>query len=806
MSLRAYELAKQLGMPTKGLIKRCKEIGITLHNNFTNIDTSEAEAIFKYITTGEKPAPPEPEGAAEEAAAEGAEAAAAGAGESAEAKKAEAKKAAKKAPRKKDKAPSGLAAAAAAALETAQHIKGEEPPAAAGDAEAVQEAQEADADGAGDDATPKYGVVRPAPKLPLPEVTVGFTDTSATTAQRARRRPGRPPPGRPGQRRGPRRPKRIRKPVDPAKVVRPTSAEMALPITVRSLSQAISIRTGDIIKKLMQQGVMATINDALEPEVAQVVSMEFGCELKVKHDKAAEEQLTAPVEEENPEDLVPRAPVVTFMGHVDHGKTSLLDAIRETNVVSGEAGGITQHVGAYRVEQDGKTVVFLDTPGHEAFTEMRARGANVTDIVVLVVAADDGVMPQTEEAISHARAAGVAIVVAVNKTDLPNANVQKTKQQLASAELVPEEWGGTVGTVECSAVNRQGIEELVERLALEAELLELKANPKRDARGTVLEARLSQGRGIVANVLVRNGTLRRGDVILSSHGYGRAKSLIDDRGTEVAEAGPSIPVEVVGLSEMPEAGDAFYVVKDLAEARKIAERRAAERRAATLTPRTRVTLDNLAEQIMAGKTRELNLVIKADVQGSLEVLNKTLGDITGKDVRTSVVHTGIGGINESDVLLAEASGAIIVGFNVSTEGPARLLASDKGVDVRIYRVIYEVVDDVKKALEGLLEPEKKEVVQGHVDVRVVFSISRTGNVCGCFVTDGFITRSSKVRLLRDGKILYDGGLAGLRREKDDVREVREGFECGIKLANYEDVKVGDVVEAYEIQEIASKLE
>jgi len=588
--------------------------------------------------------------------------------------------------------------------------------------------------------------------------------------------------------------------------VRPTSADVSLPITVRALSQAISIRTGDIMKKLMAQGIMATINDALDPEIAQVISMELGCELKVKQAKDLQEELAAPVEEDHPEDLVSRAPVVTFMGHVDHGKTSLLDAIRESNVVAGEAGGITQHIGAYRVEAGGRAVVFLDTPGHEAFTEMRARGAGVTDIVALVVAADDGVMPQTEEAIDHAKAAGVAIVVAVNKIDLPGANVQRVKQQLGGMELVPEEWGGTVGMVECSATTKQGLDELVERLALEAELLELKANPQRNARGTVLEAHLSQGRGIVATVLVQNGTLRKGDVILCAHGYGRAKSLADSHNREVPAAGPSTPVEVVGLSEMPQAGDGFYVVEDLAAARKDAGRRAAARRAASLAVRTPVTLDNLAEQIIAGRTRELTLIIKADVQGSLEVLNKTLGDISGDEVRTNVVHSGIGGINESDVLLAEASRAIIIGFNVSTDGAARLLATEKGVDVRIYRVIYEVVDEVKKALEGLLAPEKREVVQGHVEIRVVFSISRTGNIAGCFVTDGFITRSSKVRLMRDGKILYDGGLGGLRRVKDDVREVREGFECGLKLANYEDIKVGDTVEAYEIQEIARKLE
>ena len=785
MSLRAYELAKQLGMPTKGLIKRCKEIDIVLENNFTDIPTPEAESIYKFITTGEKPAAPEPE--------------APEAGEADASAEAPAAKTQKKAPRKKEKKEaSGLAAAAPAALEQASHIQDEPgtPPVEA-PAEAPQEKTEEPAA-----AENKFGVVkaapvpRPAPRKPAVPVIDPLADLSPA-GSRSRRRPVR---------RAPRRPRRVRKPVDPSKVVRPSSAEVPLPITVRSLSQAISIRTIDIIKKLMGQGTMATVNHTLEPETAQVIAMEFGCELKVKQAKDLQEELAVPVEEDKPEDLVSRAPVVTFMGHVDHGKTSLLDAIRESNVVAGEAGGITQHVGAYRVETDGRAVVFLDTPGHEAFTEMRARGANVTDIVVLVVAADDGVMPQTEEAINHAKAAEVAIVVAINKIDLPGANVQRVKQQLSSHELIAEEWGGTVGMVECSAITKQGLDDLVERLALEAELLELKGNPKRDARGTVLEAHLSEGRGITATVLVENGTLHTGDAILCSHGYGRAKSLLDSNGKDIPEAGPSTPVEVIGLSEMPEAGDGFYMVKSLAEARKDAGRRAATNRAAKLNVRATVTLDNLAEQIIAGRTRELALIIKADVQGSLEVLNKTLGDITGLDVRTNIVHSAIGGINESDVLLAEASSAIIIGFNVSTDGAARQLASEKGVDVRIYRVIYEVVDEVRKALEGLLAPEKKEVVQGHVEIRVVFSISRVGNIAGCFVTDGFITRSSKVRLLRDGKILYDGGLGGLRRVKDDVREVRGGFECGLKMANYEDIKVGDVVESYEIQEIARKLE
>jgi translation initiation factor IF-2 len=796
MSLRAYELAKQLGMPTKTLIDRCKEIDVVLHNNFTNIGTAEAEAIYKFITTGEKPAAaPAPAPATKAAAiAEQEQPAEVVAGEAVPQEAAAPAQVPAVVPAQES---DSLLAAAAAALEQATHIKGEgvsptalltEPAGAEVEAETGAAEQ------------PRYGVVRPAPALVPDLVTLEPADKDDSGERRGHRKRGVP-------RKSPRFHKRMRKEQDQTKIVRPTSAEVSLPITVRSLSQAISIRTGDIVKKLMQQGIMATINDALEPESAQVIAMELGCELKIKQSRGADEGLIATEEAEDlPEDLVPRAPVVTFMGHVDHGKTSLLDAIRKTDVAAGEAGGITQHMGAYKVEHEGRAVVFLDTPGHEAFTEMRARGANVTDIVVLVVAADDGVMPQTEEALDHAKAADVSIVVAINKTDLPSANVQKVKQQLGTLGLIPEEWGGTVGMIECSAVTGKGLEQIVERLGLEAELLDLKANPKRDARGTVLEAHLSQGRGIVATVLVQNGTLRKGDVMLSSHGYGRAKMLLDDKGRELAEAGPSTPIEVVGLSEMPEAGDNFLVVGDLAEARKVAERRAAERRSAGLSSRAKVTLDNLSEQIQAGHVRDLRLVLKADVQGSLEVLKKTLVDISGKDVRTNIIRAGIGGINESDVLLAEASQAVIIGFNVSTDGGARSLATDKGVDIRIYRIIYEVIDEVKKGVEGLLAPVKKEVVRGHLDVRAVFSISRIGSVAGCMVTDGTITRSSRVRLLRDGKIVYDGAMGGLRRNKDDVREVREGFECGVKLANYEDVKIGDRIEAYEVQETAGKLE
>ena len=687
-----------------------------------------------------------------------------------------------------------MLAAAQAALAEATSKRSEEAPAVTVEGTTEPAAEEASPEPAAE--VQKYGVVRPAPPPPPPQ-----PDPAELYARRLGRSPRRDVF---------RRPRRIkRQSAEPAKVVRPTSAEVSLPITVRSLSQAISVKTGDIIKKLLGQGVMATINSAMNPETAQLISLDFGCELKVRQAKDVVEEMALASPDaaaDRPEDLKPRAPVVTFMGHVDHGKTSLLDYIREANVAAGEAGGITQHMGAYRVVQNGKAVVFLDTPGHAAFTEMRARGANVTDIVVLVVAADDGVMPQTEEALDHAKAAGVAIVVAVNKVDLPSANIQRVKQQLATLGLNPEEWGGTTGMMEVSAKTGKGIPELIERLALEAELLDLKANPDKAGRGNVLEARTSEGRGIVATVLVREGTLRKGDVMLSSHGYGRVKALVDSAGRSLDEAGPSMPVEVIGLSEPPEAGDAFYVMNDLSEARKIAERRASERRAANLSSRAHVTLENLSEQIRAGATKELALIVKADVQGSLQVLEKSLGNITGQGVRTRIVRAGIGGINESDILLADASNAIVLGFSVTADGSARSLAGARGVEIRTYRIIYEIIDDVKKALEGLLAPQRKEVVQGHLEVRKVFSISRAGNVAGCFVLDGFITRSSKVRLVRGGTVVYEGGLGGLRREKDDIREVKAGFECGVKLANYEDVKNGDVIEAYEIQEFASKLE
>jgi len=592
----------------------------------------------------------------------------------------------------------------------------------------------------------------------------------------------------------------------PIPVVRPTEVDLVPPLTIRSISQALKVKSRDILSKLIQQEIRLTVDDTVDEDVAQMLGMEFGVEVRIRKGTDLEQQLVARAEyEEEEPGLEPRPPVVTVLGHVDHGKTSLLDAIRETNVAEGEAGGITQHIGASVVEHDGHQITFIDTPGHEAFTAMRARGADVTDIAVLVVAADDGVMPQTEEAINHAKAAGVAIVVAINKCDLPGANTARVKQQLAGLELIPEEWSGSIGTVECSAVTKQGIDVLLERTILEAEILELKANPTKPARGTVLESSVSEGRGNVATVLVQDGTLRKGDVILSSGAFGRVKQLMDHQGREVLEAPPSMPVAVLGLSEVPEAGDDFYVLESLAEAREIAEQRRDRARAETLIPRRRVTLESLSEVLAASGTKELPLLLKADAMGTLEALKENLTDLSTDEVRVKILHAGVGAIIESDVLLADASGAIILGFNVVTEGKASRLAEEKGVQTRVYRVIYELTDEVRKGLEGLLDPAEEIVVTGHVAVRQVFKITRVGTVVGGYVTDGVISRTNRVRLARDGVVIHEGRVGSLRRFKDDQRECREGFECGVKIDGYDDVKVGDIIEALEVRQVARSL-
>jgi len=588
---------------------------------------------------------------------------------------------------------------------------------------------------------------------------------------------------------------------------KPTQADLVSPVSIKDFSAALGIKASVIIGKLMGMGIMANINQTLDDNAVGLLAEELGVTVTLKQPKDAAEDLLAHRKiEDTPEDMRSRAPVVTFLGHVDHGKTSLLDAIRKANVVASESGGITQHIGAYKVTTaEGKSVVFLDTPGHEAFTEMRARGANVTDVAVLVVAADDGVMPQTEEAVNHAKEAGVPIVVALNKMDLPQANADRVRQQLNGLELVWDRWGGTTVMVECSAVTAQGLVELVEMLSLEAELLELKANPKRPAEGVVIEARSSEGRGVTATLLVRNGTLHIGDVVLCGRAYGRVRAMYDDTGTEVHEAGPATPVSVTGLSVVPEAGDRMYVVDDLAQAKEVADVRDRRMRQESLAPRRGIKLEEFFEYMSQAELSELRVILKADVKGSVEVLRKTVQDVATDEVRVRVLHAAVGGVNESDVLLAHASQAIIIGFHVAPEEKARLLAEDKGVDIRLYQVIYQVGDEVKKAVEGLLAPEKREVIDGHIEVRETFKVSRLGTVAGCYVTDGVVNRQSRLRVIREGVVIYDGRIATLRRFKDDVREVRAGFECGVKLGDYDDVKVGDQFETYHIEEIARKL-
>ena len=538
--------------------------------------------------------------------------------------------------------------------------------------------------------------------------------------------------------------------------------------------------------------------------------MEFGSELVVVHPRTAEdEMLDAFASTANSENLRPRPPVITILGHVDHGKTSLLDRIRKSNVVDSESGGITQHIGAYQVESNGRAITFVDTPGHEAFTSMRARGANVTDIVVLVVAADDGVMPQTIEAIAHAKAASVPIVVALNKIDLPNvdtsANINKIYGELSQQELHPAEWGGETEVVKTSATSGVGIADLLTTLETIAELHELKADPTRPATGTCLEAALSEGRGVVASVLVREGTLRVGDVIVCGDGFGRVRAIFNDKGISVEEAGPSTPVEVSGLDVVPTAGENFAVVDDIASAREVAEARRNRAREALHADRQAVTLENLYSTMAERKLKSLNLILKADVQGSIEALTKELEKLTNEEVPIRILLKGVGGITESDVVLADASQAIVIGFRVAPEDRAITLAEEKKIEIRRYDIIYQVTDDIKKAVEGMLVPEIKEVHLGRAVVRQVFKISKVGAVAGCFVTQGTIERSAKVRLIREGREIYKGSIDALKRFKDDVKEVPQNFECGIKIGNFDDVKVDDVIEAYRVDVIRRTL-
>ncbi|MGA2269099.1 MAG: translation initiation factor IF-2 [Bryobacteraceae bacterium] len=635
---------------------------------------------------------------------------------------------------------------------------------------------------------------------------------------RGRLEPGMAPPleqprGRAGEKRGA-RPQRER--IEEEKILRPArrhvetgpppiNREITISegITVKELCEKLDVKANLVIKKLLDRGIFATINQTLDSKLATEVARDFGASTATV--TYEEEAMQAVEEAEDARDLEKRAPVVTIMGHVDHGKTSLLDAIREANVAAREAGGITQHIGAYHVEMNGRKIVFIDTPGHEAFTRMRARGAKVTDIVVLVVAADDGVMPQTLEAIDHARAAGVPIVVAINKIDKPDAQPERIKQQLSDRGLLAEDWGGDVVTVPVSAKTHQNLDLLLEMILLVADMQDLKANPSRPAMGTVIEAQLDRGRGPVATVLVRNGTLHVGDFFICGAVFGKVRAMQNDRGAPIRKAEPSMPVEVLGLESLPEAGDDFQVVTDTAKAKQIVNFRDQKAREAALAKSTRLTLEQLHQQMEAGEVKELPIIIKTDVGGSAEVLTETLQKLSNDKVKVLVIHSGVGAINESDVLLASASNAIIIGFNVRPERNAAALAEQEKVDIRLHTIIYNLTDEMKRAMSGLLEPVFREIYRGKADVREIFRISKVGAVAGCVVQDGAITRDSEVRLLRDNVVVYTGKVGSLRRFKDDVSEVKSGMECGITLENYADVKQGDVIEAFVTERVANEV-
>jgi translation initiation factor IF-2 len=589
----------------------------------------------------------------------------------------------------------------------------------------------------------------------------------------------------------------------PPPVVRePREVTITEGITVRELAEKLDVRARDLLKALLDKGMFVSINQALDAQTATQLAEAFSGIVRVV--SFEEEAFEEVVKAETAEKLQPRAPVVTVMGHVDHGKTSLLDALRSTNVAEGEAGGITQHIGASQVESNGRRVVFIDTPGHEAFTRMRARGAKVTDIVVLVVAADDGLMPQTLEAIDHARAAKVPIVAAINKIDKPEADVERVKRQLADRGLMPEEWGGDTVVVEVSAKQRKNLDRLLEMILLVGDLRELKANPDSPATGTVLESRVDRGRGPVATVLVQNGTLEVGDFFICGAVFGKVRAMFDDRGRPVKKAGPATPVEVLGLQGVPEAGDQFQVA-DEARARHVVEYRQAKRREATLarTATGRITLDQLHEQLKAGEAKELPVVIKADVQGSVEVLNELLPKLSTEQVKLKIIHASVGAVAETDVLLASASNAVIIAFNVRPERKASELAQQENVDIRMHTIIYELVDEMKKALAGLLAPVLKETYLGRAEVRETFRIKGVGAIAGCYVQDGMVRRDAEVRLLRDNVVIFTGRVGSLRRFKDDVAEVRSGYECGIGIANFSDVKVGDVIEFFTVEKLAA---
>jgi len=586
-------------------------------------------------------------------------------------------------------------------------------------------------------------------------------------------------------------------------VIKKTPVTVQIPdeISVGELASRMKKTGAEVVKCLMKNGIMASLSQMIDFDTAAIIAEEMGCKVEKEVVVTIEERLIDDHQDKD-EELVPRAPVVVVMGHVDHGKTSLLDYIRNAHVASGEAGGITQHIGAYQVEIHGKPITFLDTPGHEAFTSMRARGAMVTDIAILVVAAEDGIMPQTVESINHAKAAGIPIIVAINKMDKPEANPERIKQQLTEYGLVCEEWGGDTIVCPISAKTGMGVDNLLEMLTLTAEVGELKANPNRAAQGTVIEARLDKGRGPVATLLVQNGTLHQGDIIIAGTSVGRVRAMVSDKGQRITEAGPSVPVEITGLSEAPSAGATFNAVADEKLARELVEQRKAEEKAKANAPVTKVSLEDLFSQIQAGEMKNLNLIVKADVQGSVEAVKASLEKLSNEEVRVRVIHGGVGAINESDVMLASTSQAIIVGFNVRPDAAARESAARANVDMRMYRVIYDAINEIEAAMKGMLAPKFREVLLGHAEVRQTYKVSGVGTVAGCYVQDGKLQRKDcQVRLVRDGIVIHEGVLASLQRFKDSVKEVQAGYECGLSIEKFNDIKEGDIVEAFTMEQI-----
>ncbi len=784
--VKIYEIAKRTGIPSRDLMSICRRAGfskITHHSNA--VDVEVAEEIRKAAIRLYRPPVPPPEK----------------------------KVPAVEKPPKAEK-PEVAAVQKKPAAEEKPRSKPVKAPSAAGGAKpGPGKGKGGRSVVAGTRARDVWAEARRAARQQeVVEAVAGDGAGSATDA------PGAPiEPSRPRRRQG--RPGRKAPPADsaprstrtvifkeprkkPVVTKRETSIELTPPVTVRDLSERLGVSASVIIRRLMtEQQIRVCINEVLEAEPAELIGLAYGVEITFKAPKTADEMLLDLIPQDNPEDLQPRQPIIALLGHVDHGKTSILDRIRHTEVAGTEDGGITQDLGAWQIERGGHRLTFIDTPGHEAFTAMRAHGAQITDIVVLVVAADDGVMPQTEEAISHARAAGVPIVVALNKVDKPDANPMRVMQQLAGQELNPEEWGGEVGCVQISALKGEGIEELLERIVLEAELHELKANPAARGSGAVLEARVVQGLGVVASAIVRNGILRPGDTIVCGPAWGRIRSLINEQGEELPEAGPSSAVAISGLDRLPAAGDAFVVVEDPETARDIAQRRTGQEQQERLQRRAHVTLENLYESLAAGREKQLRVVIKADVKGSLEPLINSLKRAGTEEVSVKVLHEGVGSVNTSDVLLADASDAVILAFRVGTETRAERLVNDTGVEVRYYRVIYEAIQEVRDALEGLLEPEFREEKLGDVEVRQTFKISRIGTIAGCYVRDGLMRRGARVRLVRDGVVVHEGTIATLRREKNDQREVESGYECGIRLEGYNDIQVGDSIQCFTVREV-----